>query len=405
MASTPAPAAAAHLARQASSSAPPGSFAAKRIEFNNPGATGGAGAGADAASPKERTVLMQSRNGPCPLLALANVLSLRGALDVGALATAAATTTTPTTPSQTRSVAFESLVQAIAGKLIDANAKLVESSANAQALLDEALGLLPSLLEGLDVNVRFEGVDKFEFTKALSVFDMLDIRLLHGWVIDEQDAQFGALRKQTYDQTVELALADEGGDSQRVALGLTAKAFLSETASQLTYTGLSALHTSVRPNELCVLFRGNHFSVMYRHPVDGHLYLLCTDAGFAFRPTVAWERLTDVDGNTELVSPTFGDPNAYLSPWDRSATGGDMTSDSLLAMQLQMEEDDRSNGRQGQGHGQQPVQWPAPASIPGPGREGDIPVVQGTVVRRDRAEPPPPPPRTENTVTSSCAIS
>ena len=35
--------------------------------------------------------------------------------------------------------------------------------------------LFPSLERGLDINVRFTGVDSFEFTKELSVFDIFDV--------------------------------------------------------------------------------------------------------------------------------------------------------------------------------------------------------------------------------------
>lgn len=81
--------------------------------------------------------------------------------------------------------------------------------------LQDVIALLPSLLVGLDVNVRFHKcvflsvlfscaksmflemlmfrcpfirITDFEYTVACAVFDMLDIALVHGWLLDDQDA-------------------------------------------------------------------------------------------------------------------------------------------------------------------------------------------------------------------------
>ncbi|OEH78050.1 hypothetical protein cyc_06892 [Cyclospora cayetanensis] len=43
------------------------------------------------------------------------------------------------------------------------------------------MDLLPSLLQGLDLNVHFSAIDAFEFTRAVSLFDAFGLRLLHGW--------------------------------------------------------------------------------------------------------------------------------------------------------------------------------------------------------------------------------
>ena len=52
-----------------------------------------------------------------------------------------------------------------------------------------------------------------------------------------------------------------------VILALIAEEFLLRTASQLTYHGLAELSTTVKEGELCVIFRNNHFSTLYRHKV------------------------------------------------------------------------------------------------------------------------------------------
>lgn len=97
--------------------------------------------------------------------------------------------------------------------------------------------------------------------------------------------------------------------------GQVAEEFFRETASQLTYYGLSRLHQEVRDvshcdysgcprherdvpyprtyrhavaclhprqvreRQLCVFFRNNHFSTMFKY--EGKLYLLITDLGYA----------------------------------------------------------------------------------------------------------------------------
>ena len=48
---------------------------------------------------------------------------------------------------------------------------------------------------------------------------------------------------------------------------LIAEEFLNKTASQLTYCGLCELASTVKEEELCVFFRNNHFSTLYKHKV------------------------------------------------------------------------------------------------------------------------------------------
>ena len=54
--------------------------------------------------------------------------------------------------------------------------------------------------------------------------------------------------------------------------------------SQLSYHGLAELNTAVPEHGLAVLFRNNHFSVLYKH--KGELLLLVTDAALAATPAV-----------------------------------------------------------------------------------------------------------------------
>ena len=51
-------------------------------------------------------------------------------------------------------------------------------------------------------------------------------------------------------------------------LALICEEFLERTAAQLTYHGLSELVTSVKEDEMCVFFRNNHFSTLYKYKVS-----------------------------------------------------------------------------------------------------------------------------------------
>ncbi|KAF4703499.1 Ubiquitin carboxyl-terminal hydrolase MINDY-1, partial [Perkinsus olseni] len=116
----------------------------------------------------ERAYLLQSENGPCPLLAVANVLLLRNKLQLH---------------KDMSSISFDDLVGRIANIMFDSN----QDRGDVAKGLEDAVTLLPSLNKGLDVNVKFDSCDGFEFTPELGVFDLLDITLVHGWVVSKDD--------------------------------------------------------------------------------------------------------------------------------------------------------------------------------------------------------------------------
>ncbi|CAI5503102.1 unnamed protein product, partial [Closterium sp. Naga37s-1] len=79
--------------------------------------------------------------------------------------------------------------------------------------------------------------------------------------------------------------------------------FLNDTASQLTYHGLFSLQEGVKENQLCVFFRNNHFSTLFKR--TNHIYLLVTDQGYLNQPGVVWERLGQVEGDNTLCEGDF----------------------------------------------------------------------------------------------------
>lgn len=121
-------------------------------------------------------IILQNDNGPCPLLAICNVLLLRNNVNLS--------------PDITE-VASSRLLSLVAERLLDSNSNIEnkdeEYARNQQQNISDALPLLRHLVTGLDVNVRFRNIHDFEFTPECAVFDLLDIGLVHGWLCDPQD--------------------------------------------------------------------------------------------------------------------------------------------------------------------------------------------------------------------------
>ncbi|KAI8994762.1 hypothetical protein BDB01DRAFT_846767 [Pilobolus umbonatus] len=185
--------------------------------------------------------------------------------------------------------------------------------------LDKALSILPHLQAGLDVNVRFDSIHGFEATEELAMFDLFHVDLVHGWIVDPQDVgTYDVMVNKcgTYNQAVECIVSSNElntqpvdtctlEEEQKLHEGFVATEFLRETATQLTYYGLELLLDSIPLDSLCVLFRNNHFSTIYRHPSLG-LFMLVTDSGLVSQQSVVWESLGDVDqSSSEFFSGTF----------------------------------------------------------------------------------------------------
>lgn len=71
--------------------------------------------------------------------------------------------------------------------------------------------------------------------------------------------------------------------------GRVVRTFLERNCSQLTWAGLQAMSRHLRPNQLAVFFRNDHFNVVFKH--EDQLYLLVTDEGYRGWTNVVWERL------------------------------------------------------------------------------------------------------------------
>ncbi|XP_067827603.1 ubiquitin carboxyl-terminal hydrolase MINDY-2 isoform X2 [Heptranchias perlo] len=293
-------------------------------------------------------IITQNENGPCPLLAIMNVLLLAWKIKL---------------PPMMEIITAEQLMEYLGDYILDAKPKEITDAQrlNYEQNMSDAMAILHKLQTGLDVNVKFTGVRVFEYTPECIVFDLLDIALYHGWLVDPQNADVAkAVGMCSYNQLVEkIIFCKQSENSELVSEGFVAEQFLNSTATQLTYHGLCELISTVEEGELCVFFRNNHFSTMTKH--KGQLYLLVTDQGFLTEEKVVWESLHNVDGDGNFCDSEFhlrppSDPETVYQgqqdqidqqeqqsqdlSWEQIPEG---ISDLELAKKLQEEEDRRAS--------------------------------------------------------------
>ncbi|TYH55235.1 hypothetical protein ES332_D09G223300v1 [Gossypium tomentosum] len=144
-------------------------------------------------------IILQNDNGPCPLLAICNVLLLRNNLNLS---------------PDIAEVSQEKLLSLVAERLIDSNGNVNNKDEgfveNQQQNIADAIDLLPRLATGIDVNIKFRRIDDFEFTPECAIFDLLDIPLYHGWIVDPQDYETAsAIGSKSYNAIMEELVALE----------------------------------------------------------------------------------------------------------------------------------------------------------------------------------------------------
>ncbi|XP_075032290.1 ubiquitin carboxyl-terminal hydrolase MINDY-1 isoform X2 [Calonectris borealis] len=266
----------------------------------------------------ERTpVITQSENGPCPLLAIMNILFLQWKVKL---------------PPQKEVITAEELMAHLGDCILSTQPREPSEGLqlNFQQNINDTMTVLPKLSTGLDVNVRFTGVSDFEYTPECIVFDLLNVPLYHGWLVDPQSPEVvQAVGKLSYNQLVEkIITCKQASDSSLVSEGLVAEQFLESTASQLTYHGLCELTAAVREDELSVFFRNNHFSTMIKHKEE----------------RVVWESLHSVDGDSCFCDTEFhlshapGKEGAVAAPPDHRLQQRQVDQDYMIALSLQQQQ-------------------------------------------------------------------
>ncbi|KAM3726432.1 Ubiquitin carboxyl-terminal hydrolase [Dirofilaria immitis] len=254
-------------------------------------------------------IVMQNENGPCPLLAVINVLLLRGQI---------------TLPCGSTEVSEKKLLQFIADCILRLKPNDIDEAElpNYEQNVSDVFALIPSLPKGLDVNIHFTGVKKFEYTPACALFDVLNIPLVHGWIVDQADEELlRVVDGLSYNRIVEKIVS-----TNNVSENCMLRNFLDSSASQLTTQGISELLSNLNDGEIAVLFRNNHFQTLAKQ--KDALYVLVTDMGFLDESTVVWETLDCVDGNSTFV-------NAVFSTSHKSAILANENADYLLALSIQ----------------------------------------------------------------------
>jgi len=297
---------------------------------------------------KQVPICLQNENGPCPLLAIGNILLLKGCISIH---------------TDYAHISTEQLMTLIGDYLLTLSPKFEDDGLrkNNEKNRSDAIAMFPQLQVGLDVNVKFKDIHDFEFTRELLIFDLLNINLCHGWLVDPVDKINYKLlvdELSSYNRVVEKLVVLEtlksslkstnstntsdvhtqnstqvtttpGSDEslnlssdQQLKYETTLKEgallnkFMSDTASQLTFYGLTQLYDKVKEHELAVFFRNNHFNTLYKH--NNHLYILVTDLGYLTEPNVVWEKLDQIDGDTQFVDSEFT-PHASHSDFSENS--------------------------------------------------------------------------------------
>uniref|UniRef100_A0A915K1C4 Ubiquitin carboxyl-terminal hydrolase n=1 Tax=Romanomermis culicivorax TaxID=13658 RepID=A0A915K1C4_ROMCU len=290
---------------------------------------------------RKTPIITQNENGPCPLLAIMNVLLLRGQITI---------------PDTLDFLTTEKLLERLGDCILRLIPLDISQRPDFQQNMNDSLYILPKLSTGIDVNVRFTGVNEFEYTPECIIFDLLNIHLYHGWIVDassDHGQTAAAVGTCTYNQLVEKIIDNKtSSDSLKITQAVLAEQFLDATASQLTAYGLKALHNHLRENELAVFFRNNHFSTIMKH--EGKLLLLVTDQGFLNEADVIWETLENVSGDNQFLNENFAivPPKAVHEPFEgvaSEATTSDVSkqieNDLMYAMSLEHELRDQGGAR------------------------------------------------------------
>ncbi|KAA8911290.1 hypothetical protein FN846DRAFT_936217 [Sphaerosporella brunnea] len=329
-------------------------------------------------------ILLQNANGPCPLMALVNAITIG---------------TPPSSKSPLSEVlrlreqiSLSLLVQAVFEEL------MTRTPQDGQFLPDvsDLFAFLITLHTGMNVNPCFNTPANtpgaFEPTKEFELYAAFSVPLVHGWLPVPNTATSAALsRAKTYDSAQMLLFSEveiitrltssttpsasepSPAEQQTLLDAPLVREFIESTATQLTTHGLETLRWYLPELKPSILFRNDHFSTILRRP-NGDLVALVTDMGFAGHQEVVWERIADVNGRENVfLSGDFrpvGGPqqqqqrqqqntpppppprqpqqqqsvSSMLDPGPAHPPDGDY--DLALAIQLQEEENARARHRQ-----------------------------------------------------------
>jgi hypothetical protein len=160
------------------------------------------------------------------LLAIANALLLRNQINL------------PARCITVGNIHIQQLLSIVAEHMLDANKEtkqlqeqqvvvpLNEAYLRTETIrqnISDAISILPKLLTGVDVNPKFMHCKGFEFTDEVAIFDLLDISLFHGWLVDPNSEAAEFIGQLSYNQLVEriiewdVQMLDEQKEEKKLA--------------------------------------------------------------------------------------------------------------------------------------------------------------------------------------------
>lgn len=290
-----------------------------------------------AKNPRKSPILIQNANGPCPLVALVNALTLTTPADDHETALVV-------TLRSREQVSLNLLLDAVLDELMSPRRT---NSEDALPDVGDLYNFLQSLHTGMNVNPRFIPTPQmvnaykrtslthlhptergdlipgtFENTAEMGLYATFSIPLIHGWLPSKSEIPYESLARQaaSYEDAQNLLFREEELEDKlsNSEHGLTEseqqlyhdiliiKEFLHTSATQLTPWGIEVIGKAIRPGTFAILFRNDHFSTLYCHPQTMQLLTLVTDAGYKSHGDIVWETLVDTNGErTEFLSGDF----------------------------------------------------------------------------------------------------
>lgn len=325
----------------------------------------------------ESPILLQDKNGPCPLISLINTLILSNEINKvkeipQELASDAVMDRRAESVEEFKRILLSkqrSNGSIEVGTLISELGELllVYVSLNpAEQVydIDSILKMLPLLYDGLPANPDLISGTFPSNDVTSSVFHIFDLEFIHGWywdssalsrddfgrmkdLVDIADAsfdEFDCLMRElrTFDGIQDFLLQeqkaeDEGKNTDWKKKAL--EAWLQITQTQLTSSGITKINENLGNDSFAVLFRNNHFSTVFK---KDHLeiYLLLTDISFGATlgklKQIVWQSFTSISGGDDLFftgdfSPVLGE--------DFQSVSDENSGDYELSKKLQEEDD------------------------------------------------------------------
>lgn len=286
-------------------------------------------------------IVLQDKDGPCPLIAIVNTLLLRGAIGL---------------PADKHWVSHSALIRILKDYAVQCNTVPARASdevrAQTEATVSRGLRVLKSsaMRKGMLINPSLSDVSGFEYTPEIAVYDLFRIRLVHGWVIGKDDPEplkeffKGKSYNQVqdniaylaheYDLTAGSVITEDNDDDVNDLLSTStatrsisstlssaascsslgkfcssssisgytssgeygsqeqaslARGWFAKNWSQITQDGVTQLESLIRENEVAVIFRNNHFSTLIKH--GGKLYTLMSAAAYSEVPRYVFQRV------------------------------------------------------------------------------------------------------------------